>query len=93
MNDFSNSSSHKRKICFATIAVMLIMMLTACSGLPTSGDVKVAKRAEQRVGGVVLDPKGPAKKATAEQVISGFLRAASVGLTDDFKASRQFLTK
>lgn len=93
MNDFSNSSSHKRKICFATIAAMLIMMLTACSGLPTSGDVKVAKRAEQRVGEVVLDPKGPAKKATAEQVISGFLRAASVGLTDDFKAARQFLTK
>ena len=85
-----------RKLGKAGNTVLLLLLsffLGACAGLPTVGDVQIVKRAPQREGDVVLDPKGPAKDASAEQIVSGFLRAASVGLTDDFKAARQFLTK
>ncbi|XCB30652.1 LpqB family beta-propeller domain-containing protein [Arcanobacterium hippocoleae] len=88
-----NIRNYPQRVCFAVLAIMLGLILTSCSGLPTSGDVQIAERAVQSEGKVVLDPKGPLKGATAEQVIAGFLRASSVGISDDFKAARQFLTQ
>lgn len=85
-------AQHK-KTRLAILLLVLSFILGACAGLPINGDVHVVKRLEQREGDVVLDPKGPSKGATAEQIVSGFLRASSVGLTDDFTAARQFLTK
>ncbi|WP_353064981.1 hypothetical protein [Arcanobacterium hippocoleae] len=61
-----------KKILLGSIVLALSLPLSACSGLPTNGDVQVVERVAQREGGVVLDPKGPAKGATAEQVIAGF---------------------
>lgn len=81
------------KVGKTVLLLLLSFFLGACAGLPTAGDVQIVKRAPQREGDVVLDPKGPTKDASAEQIVSGFLRAASVGLADDFKTARQFLTE
>ena len=69
-----------------------LMVAAACSGLPQRGEVQVVPQSETQSGGVVLDPKGPTPGATPTDLVDAFLRASSVGASDDYQVARQFLT-
>ncbi|MFY9262225.1 MAG: hypothetical protein GX483_01265 [Actinomycetaceae bacterium] len=71
---------------------VLTIILAGCAGLPRAGEPQVVEKSEQYAGGVVLDPQGPAKDASAEDIVSGFMRASSAGFSDDFVVARQYLT-
>ncbi|MFC5370579.1 LpqB family beta-propeller domain-containing protein [Arcanobacterium bovis] len=76
-----------------SMIALLAVVLSACSaGLPRSGNVNVVEDAVRPNGGIVLDPKGPTPGASPEELVDGFLRASSVGNSDDFVVARQFLT-
>lgn len=75
------------------VCLFAAAVLSACTGLPRAGEVVTVRRGGQLSGGIALNPKGPTPGASAQEVVHSFLRAASVGLTDDFATARQFLTK
>ncbi|MDY5585641.1 MAG: LpqB family beta-propeller domain-containing protein [Arcanobacterium sp.] len=81
-----------RKLRLTALVLALALGLSACAGLPREGEVFVSERPDRARGSVSLSAQGPAEDATAEQIVQGFLRASSVGLSDDFSTARQFLT-
>lgn len=71
----------------------LMMLLTACSGLPTTGEVKSGLA----LGDVDLPPDisqiaaGPLEGASPEEIVEGFLDAALTP-ADGWKTAREFLS-
>lgn len=67
-------------------------VLTACSGLPTSGPVNPGVLADEVPDAPFLYyPGGPAEGATPEQIVSGFVEAAT-SPANDWATAREFLT-
>lgn len=77
---------------FIAITIAIITLLGACAGLPQRGAVTVVPKTDTPSGGVALDAKGPSEGATPEELIQGFLRAASAGTSDDYRVAREYLT-
>lgn len=82
-----------RRVRTAVAAGMLLLLLTACTGLPTSGPVQPGNRVNEAVDAPNIDvvPDGPQPGAAPEQIVSGFLGAGS-GPSDGWAVARQFLT-
>lgn len=83
-----------RRIAAAALAAALALLLAACAGLPTSGDVNPG-RAPEAVGGgldVAYVPDGPQNGASADQIVQGFLRAGT-GSQDNWATAKDFLTE
>lgn len=76
----------------AVVGLMLAALLTACTGLPTSGPVVAGEAIDEEAGSVDFSflPDDPPPGATPEQIVSGFLAAGS-GPRDDWGTARQFL--
>lgn len=74
-------------------ALLAVLTLTACAGLPTSDTVEQGRPVlgQPQQGPQVL-PDGPQRGAPPEQILSGFL-LANVGFTDDHEVARSFLTE
>jgi hypothetical protein len=74
-------------------AVIAVLALAGCSGLPTSGQVQPGLPADADNGSldVVYKPDGPRPGASPEDIVLGFLSAGS-GPTDRWAVARQFLT-
>ena len=70
---------------------VLLLLLSACAGLPRSGEVQVQERLRQVDGDVTLHPVGPKKGATPQEIVESFTRAAAAGLYDDFAVAREYL--
>ena len=70
---------------FWVIAALLLIVLTACGGLPTSGPVNAGKSIPDADtnGGVVFFPDKPSPDATPEQIVETVLQedADAVGLS------------
>lgn len=85
--------SHNRKGRLIGMLAVLTAVLTACAGLPTSGDVTVGL-ARDDVG---LPPDisqiaaEPLEDASPEQIVEGFLDAALTP-TDGWRIAREFLS-
>ncbi|WP_124054133.1 LpqB family beta-propeller domain-containing protein [Arcanobacterium ihumii] len=78
---------------FRTVLCSALFLLAACSGsLPTTGAVHVVEDDVRPDGGIVLNPKGPSADSSPEELVEGFMRASSVGNSDDFVVARQYLT-
>ena len=77
---------------FIAMLIALTLLLGACAGLPQRSAVTVVPKTNIPSGGVVLDAKGPSAGATPEELIQGFLRAASAGTSDDYRVAREYLT-
>lgn len=75
-----------------TGVVLALLVLSGCQAFPTSGPVGQGL-SDLRQGGtqVLFDPNGPASGATQEDIVRGFVRAASSS-ADDYAIARQFLT-
>ena len=74
------------------LGVALVIALTGCSALPTSGPVSVAG---PQTGfddtSVQYLPAGPPAGATQREIVDGFL-AASAAAQENYRVSRSFLT-
>lgn len=77
----------------AVLALLLAVLLSACTGLPTSGPVVAGESIDDEGGSVDFSflPDAPPPGATPEQIVSGFLAAGS-GPRDDWGTARQFLS-
>lgn len=76
------------------LAGLLLVLLTACGGLPLPEEVRDAAGArgdETDAGSIVVVAPGPQPGMTATQVVSGFLDALSRSPQDDHAIARQFL--
>ena len=76
------------------LAGLLLVLLTACAGLPLSSGVRDAGEIggdAPDVGGIVVVAPGPQEGATALQLVNGFLYALSRSPQDDHRIARQFL--
>lgn len=84
------------KRCRATLAVVFALLaavlLTGCVSLPRSGDVQEGTRSDSdqntRFNYI---PNPPVQGASAEEIVRGFLTAAT-GSQNDFKIAREFLS-
>lgn len=76
----------------AALVVAGLLALTGCQAIPSSGPVHEGlTNLEQAERQVLFDPHGPAKGASQEDIVQGFVVAASSGV-DDYAVARQFLT-
>lgn len=82
-----------RRLLSAVSAVIALVALTACSGLPTSGDVNAGRE----IGGdaeesdfAFLLPERPQPGASPTAIVEGFLRAGS-GAADNWLRATDFL--
>ncbi|MBN9225360.1 MAG: hypothetical protein ABS63_01675 [Microbacterium sp. SCN 70-27] len=81
-----------RRLATAVATTALALALAACSGLPTSGPVNAGQPIADDRGDSfpVFAPNGPAKDATPQQIVEGFIAAGS-GPQGTWATARQFL--
>ncbi len=77
-----------------TLSSVAVLMLSACAGIPTDGSVNhyADPRATASSTGQSIEINGPSDGASPEEIIRGFLDAG-VGVRDDYKVAREFLTE
>src|SRR5690606_2051499 len=72
-------------------AALAVLAVTACQAIPASGPVREGlsdfNQAEQQVQ---FNPDGPAVGATQEEIVRGFVLAASSS-ADEYAVAREFL--
>lgn len=88
-----STSEHSLRVASSRIAlVVVLLLLTACGGLPTSQTVEPGLPV---VGAPAQSPQllpaGPVQDAAADEIVAGFLRA-NVSFRDDHEVAREFLT-
>ncbi|WP_127472792.1 LpqB family beta-propeller domain-containing protein [Microbacterium sulfonylureivorans] len=81
----------------ALLVVVLATVLTACTGLPTSGRINYGLGTEDAPDAEEVSfllPDSPQPGATPEQIVEGFIRAGSgPGLGANWDRAREFLTE
>ncbi|MDY0909034.1 LpqB family beta-propeller domain-containing protein [Microbacterium sp. CFBP9034] len=86
----------RRRGILSVVVAMLAIVLTACTGLPTSGPVYYGLSTEDAPDAddvSFLLPDRPQPGASPEQIVEGFIRAGSgPGLTSNWDRAREFLT-
>lgn len=81
-----------RRMLSLSFAALLALVLAGCAGIPSSGPVKPgAALVETDTSTIEFFPAGPIADATQEQILRGFLEAAS-GPQNDYAVAKQFLT-
>ncbi|HCU77247.1 MAG TPA: hypothetical protein DGU37_01785, partial [Microbacterium sp.] len=81
-----------RRLIGTVLAILGILVLSACAGLPVSGPVTAGRPVDEvRTGPEVrFFPDGPQPGATQEEIVEGFLLAGS-GSSADWATARSFL--
>ncbi|MDR6866360.1 hypothetical protein J2Y69_000952 [Microbacterium resistens] len=81
------------RILRLAVVLVTVLGLAACASLPTTGDVRPGNSPDRSGtdSQVTYVPAGPADDADPEQIVSGFLEAAS-SPADNWAIARQFLT-
>lgn len=84
-------SSGARMAAVALVAAVGLL-LTACQAIPDSGPVREGlTNLDQVDQPVQFNPGGPAQGASQEDIVRGFVRAAS-SASNDYEIAREFLT-
>lgn len=82
----------RRIVSLLTLGLVGALTVTACQAIPIDGPVQPGltdfSQAEQPVH---FDPDGPIEGASQEEIVRGFVRAAT-STDDDYAVARQFLT-
>ncbi|MBN9328538.1 MAG: GerMN domain-containing protein [Cellulomonas sp.] len=79
----------------AALAAAAVLVVAACSAIPTQGAVQKGDARVPEGDPVVVVAEGPAPNADPVSIVEGFLLAGSAGLSGDFVdfvAAREFLT-
>ena len=87
-------SGRARVVRRGLLLQLLLVLLTACGGLPVPQGVRGASGAagdEPEAGGIVVVAPGPQPDMTATELVTGFLYALSRSPQDDHAIARQFL--
>jgi len=75
----------------ALVGLALVLALTACTGLPTSGYVNPGRGPQvDDTQAFAFVPDGPQDDASPAEIVEGFLRAGS-GPADDWATAKMFL--
>ncbi len=79
------------KRALAAVSLLLVLALTACTGLPTTGYVNPGRGPQSDDGqAFAFVPDGPQDDASPAEIVEGFLRAGS-GPADDWATAKLFL--
>jgi hypothetical protein len=79
------------KRALAAVGLLLVLVLTACTGLPTTGYVNPGRGPQgDDAQDFAFVPDGPQEGATPTEIVEGFLRAGS-GPADDWATAKLFL--
>lgn len=79
------------KRALAGLGLLLVLVLTACTGLPTTGYVNPGRGPEgDETQQFAFVPDGPQDDASPAEIVEGFLRAGS-GPADDWATAKLFL--
>jgi hypothetical protein len=79
-----------RRARFAVLAAF-VLLLAGCSTIPTTGAVHPGTTEAPNGTRLVYVPNPPSAGASPQQIVAGFLTAASGG--DDFGVAKQYLTR
>jgi len=87
----TRGASRVASLIAGLVAVALAVGITGCSGIPRSGSVQQGQPVSQEgVNAIEFLPASPFAGATPEQILRGFLDAAS-SPQDDFAIAREYL--
>ena len=79
------------KRAFAGLSLLLVLVLSACTGLPTTGYVNPGRGPQgDEAQQFAFVPDGPQDGASPTEIVEGFLRAGS-GPADDWATAKLFL--
>ncbi|CAB4630430.1 unannotated protein [freshwater metagenome] len=78
----------------ALVAVLIVLSLTGCASLPTSGPVRIGPDLSSTTGEETFyySPSSPVEGASQAEILSGFL-AAGTGPQNDYAVAREFLSE
>ena len=80
------------RVLLALLAVVGLVSVTACSGIPRAGGVNQGSAVVPiEDDAIEFLPSGPVQDATIEQILRGFVEASSSPVSD-YAIARQFLT-
>jgi hypothetical protein len=80
------------RVLIAALAVLGLVVLTACSGIPRSSGVNQGSAVVPvEDDAIEFLPSGPVENGTIEQILRGFIEASSSPVSD-YAIARQFLT-
>ena len=81
------------KLTLAVISSALLLLTTACAQLPKSGEIKTGPNVEAGLETDYLyySPSGPAKGASQEDIVLGFLNAGT-GPQNDYEVAKSYLS-
>jgi len=80
------------RVILAGMAIVAMVVLTACSGIPRSSGVNQGSAVVPvEDDAIEFLPSGPAEGASIEQILRGFVEASSSPVSD-YAIARQFLT-
>lgn len=74
----------------AAALAAVVLLLSGCAEIPTSGPVNVGPTERPNDPSIVIRPNPPSAGATQEEIVDGFISAASAG--GDLHVAREFLT-
>ncbi len=81
----------RRRGALPALAVALLIVLSGCATIPTSGPVETAPaQPAQGDPGFGFQPAPPAEGASPENIVRGFIQASSAG--GDLAVAKQYLT-
>ncbi|MEW2461022.1 LpqB family beta-propeller domain-containing protein [Microbacterium sp. K41] len=86
------SARRSRRLALAAALGIVALLLPACAGLPTSGDVAVGLKLGESPQDVDVLPvaSGPIAGAGPEEIVEGFLEAG-ITTSDNWDTAREFL--
>lgn len=80
-----------RRLRRAVLAVGTVVVLAACSAIPTSGPVQQGDAEVNEPAEIDVLAEGPQPGDTPTEIVDGFLAAGAAGFTDNFVTAREYL--
>ena len=75
----------------ATVALGAVVVLAACTAIPTSGPVQEGDTEVTEPSEIDVLAEGPQPGDTPTEIVDGFLAAGAAGFTDNFGTAREYL--
>ncbi|GGC11594.1 LpqB family beta-propeller domain-containing protein [Cellulomonas carbonis] len=88
-----DASPVRRRTRAAAVAVVALLALAGCVGIPTSGPIGTGEAVLTEPGSAIPLANDPEPDATPVELVNGFLRAVDAGLYDEFAVARKFLSR
>lgn len=84
-------STNSRRARVAGWAATVVLLLSACVAMPTSGPVQESDIKVSTQGDVDVLAPGPEIDDTPQEIVDGFLTASAAGTSDGFVRAREYL--